>query len=144
MYERHAAFWDTIEEAIVSGLEGERRERYFSRAAGLRGGMLTLLIFEDRSRSGVRDGLTEAEAGDQASQSLGMLQLALWLTLTSSGLATSLQHWHAFLEDTALAFCGLPLEGYRLVALMPMGYAVESPPARVAAPSRVAFERCVP
>jgi len=143
LHERNTAFWDTVEEAIAARLVGERRERYLRRAANFREGVLTLLVFEDLSRSGPRDALSEAEAGDQTSQSLGMLQLALWLTLSSSGLAASLQHWHAFLEDAALAFCGLPPEGYRLVALMPVGYEAESPSERAAGPSRVAFERFV-
>lgn len=139
--ERNEDFWDRVEETIRARLAGERRERYLARAAGMRAGGLTLLIFEDRALAAPRDGLTEAEAADQTSQGLGMLQFALWLVITGHGLATSLQHWHAFLEDAALDFAGLPAAGFRLVAFMPVGAAAESVLDRPDGPSRFVLER---
>ncbi len=131
---RNAAFWDRIEEAFAARLVGDRRARYLARAAGMRRGGMTLLIFEDFARAAPRDGLTDAEARDQASQSLGMVQLALWLTITAHGLSASLQHWHAIvgagIEDVALDFVGLPSDGYRLVSFMPVGERAEPLPPR--------------
>ncbi|MGI8857845.1 MAG: hypothetical protein ACR2JW_19075, partial [Thermomicrobiales bacterium] len=97
-----------IEETFTTRLDGDRRARYLARAGGMRDGGMTLLIFEDCARTAPRDGLTAEEARDQASQSLGMVQIALWLTITAHGLSTSLQHWHAIIEDVALDFVGLP------------------------------------
>jgi predicted oxidoreductase (fatty acid repression mutant protein) len=141
LHERNAGFWDAIAETFAVRLEGDRRARYLARAAGMRNGGMTLLIFEDRARAAPRDGLTADEARDQASQSLGMVQLALWLTITAHGLNTSLQHWHAIIEDTALAFVGLAPDAFRLVSFMPVGERAEPLPPRDEAVGRVSAER---
>jgi predicted oxidoreductase (fatty acid repression mutant protein) len=142
--ERNAAFWDTIEQAFAVRLDGDRRERYLARAARMREGGMTLLIFEDRARSAPRDGLTAEEARDQASQGLGMVQLALWLTITAHGLSTSLQHWHAIIEDVALDFVDLPRGAFRLVSFMPIGERAEPLPPREEVVGRVSVERATP
>lgn len=128
--ERNAAFWDHIVDTLAARLEGDRRERYLRRAENLRYGGMTLLIFEDAARATPRDGLSAGEARDQAAQSIGMAQFALWLTITAHGLTTSLQHWHALIEDAALAFVRLPSEVFRLVAFMPVGASDEDPVPR--------------
>ncbi len=138
--ERHAAFWDLIDELITRRLDGDRRDRYRARAEGMRSGGMTLLIFEDVALIDRRDNVTVDEARDQASQSLGMLQLTLWLTLSAHGLVTSLQHWEWLMDDVALAFVGLPDSGFRLVTFMPVGSAVESPVPHPSRPSRVSLE----
>lgn len=83
--ERNGAFWDLVEGTIGARLDGDRRERYLARAAGMRGGGMTLLVFEDLARAAPRDGVLPAEARDQAAQGLGMLQLALWLVVRRTG-----------------------------------------------------------
>jgi predicted oxidoreductase (fatty acid repression mutant protein) len=138
--ERNVDFWELVTATIEERLEGDRRDRYLARAAGMRDGGMTLLIFEDLALSAPQDRLTPEEARDHTAQSLGMLQLTLWLSLTAHGLATSPQHWHEFLEDVALSFAGLPEEGFRLVAFMPVGRAAESPGPRAEPASRVSLE----
>jgi len=128
--ERNEAFWDLVEETLRARLEGDRCDRYLRRAEGMRSGGMTLLIFEDGARAAPRDGLSASDARDQAAQSLGMAQFALWLTITAYGLTTSLQHWHALIEDVSLAFVGLPAETFRLVAFMPVGASGEDPAPR--------------
>ncbi len=140
LLERHDEFWDGVVETIERRLEGERRDRYLARAAGMRAGGMTLLIFEDRALTGPRDNLSVDEARDQASQSQGMLQLALWLTISTHGLVTSLQHWQFLIEDVATAFVGLPAEGSRLVTFMPVGSPAGPPEARTPRPSRLSLE----
>ena len=140
LQERNAAFWEKIAETFATRLDGDRRARYLARAAGMRDGGMTLLIFEDLARTGPRDGLTADEARDQASQSLGMVQLALWLTITAHGLSTSLQHWHAIIEDAALDFVGLAPGAFRLVSFMPVGERAEPLPPREEAVGRVSVE----
>lgn len=140
LQKRNADFWELVTATIEARLEGDRRDRYLARAAGMRSGGMTLLIFEDLALSAPRDKLTHEEARDQTSQALGMLQFTLWLSLTAYGLATSPQHWHEFLEDVALSFAGLPESGYRLVAFMPVGRAAERPGPRAEPASRVSFE----
>jgi predicted oxidoreductase (fatty acid repression mutant protein) len=138
--DRHDEFWDGVIETIKCRLEGDRRERYLVRAQGMRAGGMTLLIFEEIALTGPRDNLTVEEARDHASQSLGMLQLALWLTISAHGLATSLQHWQFLIEDVATAFVGLPAEGFRLVTFMPVGFPAEPPEPRAPRPSRLSVE----
>jgi len=142
--ERNTAFWDRIEETITARLEGDRRVRYLTRADGMRHGGMTLLIFEDRARTAPRDGFSAEEARDQATQSIGMVQLALWLTITAHGLATSLQHWHAIIEDSVLNFVGLPQEAFRLVSFMPVGEGAEWAASRPEAAGRFAMEDGAP
>jgi predicted oxidoreductase (fatty acid repression mutant protein) len=124
--ERNAAFWDVVTETLDACLEGDRRDRYRQRVENMRHGGMTLLVFEDLVRAAPRDGLSASEARDQAAQSIGMAQFALWLTITAHGLTTSLQHWHALIEDVALTFVGLPNEAFRLVAFMPIGMSGEA------------------
>ena len=138
--ERNRAFWDTVEETITARLEGDRCGRYLARADGMRHGGMTLLIFEDRARSAPRDGFSGEEARDQAAQSIGMMQLALWLTITAHGFSTSLQHWHAIIEDIALDFVGLSREAFRLVSFMPVGEGAELAASRPEATGRFAME----
>lgn len=144
LHARHDEFWDRVTETIAERLEGDRRERYLDRAAWMRAGGMTLLIFEDSALTGPRDNLTVEEARDQASQSQGMLQLALWLTIGAHGLVTSLQHWQFIIEDVAIAFAGLPSEGFLLVTFMPVGFAAEPPEPRAPRPSRMSVERVSP
>ncbi len=144
LHERNSAFWDSIEETITVRLEGDRRMRYLARADGMRHGGMTVLIFEDRARSAPRDGFSGEEARDQAAQSIGMVQLALWLTITAHGLSTSLQHWHAIIEDRALDFVGLPQEAFRLVSFMPVGEGAELTLSRPEAAERFAMEDGTP
>ena len=125
LWERNAAFWDRIEETIAVRLEGDRRARYLARTDGMRHGGMTVLVFEEFARSAPRDGLSGEEARSQAAQSIGMAQLALWLTITAHGLSTSLQHWHAIIEDVTLDFVGLSRGAARLVSFMPVGESVE-------------------
>ena len=140
LHERNAEFWDLVTTTIDERLEGDRRDRYLARVAGMRDGGMTLLIFEDLALSAPRDKLTNEEARDHASQAIGMLQFTLWLSLTAHGLATSPQHWHEFLEDVVLSFAGLPDDGFRLVAVMPVGRAAERPGPRAELTSRVSLE----
>ena len=140
LHRRNGAFWDLVEGTIGARLDGDRRERYLARAAGMRGGGMTILVFEDLARAAPRDGVLPADARDQAAQGLGMLQLALWLVITAHGLASSLQHWHAFLEEAALAFAGLPPQGFRLVALMLVGAPAEAAPERPEGLDRLSVE----
>lgn len=141
LHARNAEFWDVITDTLAVRLEGDRRERYLRRAENMRYGGMTLLIFEDMARGAPRDGLSAEEARDQAAQSIGMAQFALWLAITAHGLATSLQHWHALIEDACLAFVGLPAAGFRLVAFMPIGARGEDPPSRWETDGGFAHER---
>ncbi len=140
LQERNADFWEVVTATIAQRLDGDRKERYLARAAGMRDGGMTLLIFEDLALSAPREGITPEDARDHASQALGILQFTLWLTLTAHGLATSPQHWHEFLEDAALSFAGLPTEGFRLVAFMPVGQRAEPPGPRAELANRVSRE----
>jgi predicted oxidoreductase (fatty acid repression mutant protein) len=106
---------------------------------------MTLLIFEDCARAAPRDGLLREEARDQASQSIGMVQLALWLTITAHGLSTSLQQWQAIadIENVAQDFVGLAPGEYRLVSFMPVGEHAEPLSPREEAAGRFSKEHAL-
>ncbi len=128
--ERRAAFWTEVEVAFRDGLEGERLERYLGRLDGFRGGVGAILIYEDRpavEEMRAATGIDVDQARAFTEQALGMVQLAIWLAAVAEGLATSLQHWEALIEDRAAAFLDLPRDRFRLTAVMPLGYPAEEP-----------------
>jgi predicted oxidoreductase (fatty acid repression mutant protein) len=131
VHERRHAFWETVELAIQTKLEGDRRDRYIQRLEQFRSGLGAVLIYEDRHI--VQDlqrerQLTAETAASYVQQALGMLQLSLWLTLTNHGMGTSLQHWEWLLKDELVAHTGLPVDDFSLVAVMPFGFPGEAPP----------------
>jgi len=144
LHERNREFWNCVTKIIAERLVGERRDRYLARTENLRHGGLTLLIFEDLARAAPRDGVTPEDARDFAIQALGMLQIVLWLTLSSYGLSASPHHWNWLLEDVACSFAGLTDDRFRLVAIMPVGTAVYPPTPRTPGVSRISRERVDP
>jgi predicted oxidoreductase (fatty acid repression mutant protein) len=142
VHDEREAFWDVVEAGFRAKLEGDRLERYLNRLEGFRGGVAIALIYEDLTvRQQLADGfqVSLAQATSFAEQGLGMVQLALWLELTAEGLVTSLQHWDWLLEKELAAHLELPEEHYRLIAVMPIGYAAEPPRAT----EKPAIERIV-
>ena len=84
-------------------------------------GGMTVLSCEDCARAAAREGLTAEEVRDQASQSLGMVQLALWMTITAHGLSASLQRWHAIIEATVRRFRPIVLTALAaILAMIPL------------------------
>lgn len=140
LLDQHDAFWTHVNGAIQERLEDDRRERYLARSSAMRPGGITILIFEDLGASDSTVDLTFDAQRDYASQSLGMLQLALWLTVTAHGLATSLQHWQEFMEDIALDLAGLSTGRFRLVTFMPVGRAIDPPQERQPGESRLSID----
>lgn len=131
IHERRQPLWAEIAAGFHAALEGERLDRYLERLAGFAGGVAVALIFEDRKveRELRERGTDEETARSFVEQALGMVQLTLWLALTAEGLAASLQHWDHLLGPRLARFAGLPADEFRLVAVMPIGYAGEEPKA---------------
>ena len=128
--ERRAALWTEIARGFREHLDGDRLARYLERLQGFASGVAVALIFEDRAveRELREERGAEAEvAYSFVHQALGMVQLALWLAITAEGLVTSLQHWDHLVGPRLAHFAGLPAERFRLVAIMPIGYADEAP-----------------
>jgi predicted oxidoreductase (fatty acid repression mutant protein) len=128
--ERRAALWAEIERGFREHLDGDRLARYLERLQGFADGVAVALIFEDRAvERELREerGAEDAVAYSFVHQALGMVQLALWLAITAEGLVTSLQHWDHLVGPRLARFAGLPAERFRLVAIMPIGYADEAP-----------------
>lgn len=124
------AFWSAVEAGFSERLDGDRLERYLQRVEGFRNGTAVIAIYEDRlMHPQLRDAwnLTDAQALEFSQQSLGMLQLSIWLALTAEGLVSSLQHWDWLLKDRLESFFGLPEERFHLTAIMPIGYPAEQP-----------------
>lgn len=130
IHERRDAFWEIVEGTFRERLTGDRLDRYLARLDGFRSGTGAVLVFEDRDaveslKASYRLPAETAEAYGQ--QAIGMVQLALWLAIVEQGLATSLQHWDALIEDAVVGFLELPAGRFRLTATMPFGYPDESP-----------------
>lgn len=130
--ERAGEFWETVERAFRIRLEGDRLERYLHRLDGFRDGVAVALVYEDRAVLAALEAawsISPGQASAFSEQALGMVQLSLWLAVVEEGLATSLQHWEALIEEDLAAFLDLPAGRYRLAAAMPIGYADEEPRA---------------
>lgn len=129
-YERRDAFWEIVEAAFRERLSGDRLDRYLARLAGFRRGTGAVLVFEDCAAVEslkVSYQLPAETAQSYGQQAIGMVQLALWLAIVDEGLATSLQHWDALIEDAVSGFLDLPAGRFRLAATMPIGYPDEPP-----------------
>ena len=132
IHERLDPFWELVERAFRARLEGDRLARYLDRLDGFRGGVATVLVYEDRTVARELEGawrISTDEARGFCEQALGMVQLSLWLAIVEEGLATSLQHWEALIAEPLATFLGLPADRYRLAATMPIGYPAEEPRA---------------
>ncbi len=144
--DERAAFWDVVEDGFRAGLSGDRLERYLDRLAGFRPGSGAILIYEDRAilpRLANDWQISEEQASAFVQQSLGMVQLTIWLALTNEHLVTSLQHWEWLIESRLAEFTGIPAERYKLSAVMPIGFAAEAPRSveRPAVELIVSFDR---
>lgn len=129
VHEEIETLWSAIEGAFRDRLEGDRLARYLDRLAGFRAGVAVALVYEDmQTRDEMRTAwqISAEIARAYSEQGIGMVQLAIWLTLTDEGLATSPQHWESLVEDRLAALLDIPGH-YRLVALLPIGYADELP-----------------
>jgi len=130
IHERREETWQQIEAAFRQHLSGERLERNLGRLEGFRSGVALAFIYEDLRVGRIlreEKGASVELASQFVQQALGMVQLSLWLALTAEGLATSLQHWEAFLADRTEQLTGLPAADFQLAAAMPIGYAAEEP-----------------
>jgi len=130
--ERRGEFWDLVDQACRDRLDADRLDRYLARLHGFRDGVAVLLIYEDReSVAAMRTAWSTDDDTTRsfADQGLGMVQLALWLAVVAEGLATSLQHWEDLIADRLVTFLNHPVDGFRLRAVMPIGYAAEAPRA---------------
>jgi predicted oxidoreductase (fatty acid repression mutant protein) len=127
--ERRAALWAEIEHGFREHLDGDRLDRYLERLEGFASGVAVAMIFEDRAiERELREerGAESEVANSFVHQALGMAQLALWLAIAAEGLVTSLQHWDHLVGPRLAHFAGLPAERFRLVSIMPIGYAAEA------------------
>jgi len=91
-----------------------------------------IAIYEDRQvHPHLRDAwnLSDEQTAAFSQQSLGMLQLSIWLALTAEGLVTSLQHWDWLLHERLERFFALPQGRFHLTAILPIGYPGEEPRA---------------
>lgn len=130
IHENRADFWDVVEAEFRERLSEDRLARYIERLNGFRPGVAVALVFEDvhvRPRLQESWQISEEQASAFVQQGIGMVQLAIWLSLTGDGLVTSLQHWDWLVEDRLAAFTGLPGDQFKLAAILPIGYAAEAP-----------------
>jgi len=98
---KHEWFWDLTKETLKGMLPAESFPETEEKLNGFRGGVGTLLIYQD---SAVVKGLQEAfpSYSDNfpiwANQASGMLEYTLWTSLSNEGYGASLQHYTNLIE----------------------------------------------
>jgi predicted oxidoreductase (fatty acid repression mutant protein) len=130
VHEDRNVLWEQIEESFRARLSSDRLERYLDRLSQFSNGLGAILIFEDKRVKDVLQSehqLSGQVAHEFVHQALGMVQLSLWLTLTSHGLGTSLQHWDWLIESDLPRITGLSTDDFKLSVVMPFGVPDEEP-----------------
>jgi len=124
--------WKMIGESFLKGLEGDHKATAEGRLAAFSGGYGTVLFFDDQA---VIDGISEKvpvyakHFPVWAKNAAGMLQHAVWTSLTLEGLAASLQHNGAYSDELVadiLKTWGLP-STWTSTAMMPFGDPAKPP-----------------
>lgn len=121
--ENHKKLWsitlDTLREVVPPEAFAQTEEKVNSFAAGY----ATVLYFEDTA---VTEGLMQAyplytaNFPVWAQQENGMLQHAVWTSLTLEGLGATLQHYNPLIDGAVRAAFHIPQQ-WKLVAQMPFG-----------------------
>ena len=134
--EQSDALWDLTLETLRKITPPEAFGATEKKIAGIKGGIGTILFFEDTS---IVKGLQEkfplySESFPVWSiQSTAMLQFAIWLALDMEGLGASLHHYNPIIDDEVKARWNLPAS-WMHTGQMPFGTILVEPDPKVKAP----------
>ncbi|KAF7346166.1 Nitroreductase family protein [Mycena sanguinolenta] len=136
--EEHTKLWKFISEISLKGLEGDHKARVESRMSGHAAGYGSVLFFEDQAvidEITVKFPIYTKEFPVWSTNATGMLQHAVWTSLSLEGLGASLQHYGAKPEIAAAiqTTFGLP-STWTSTAIMPFGDIVSPPAEKVFGP----------
>ena len=121
-------FWEMVKDALRKIVPAEQFPKTEDKIDGFNAGWGTALFFEDQTvvKQLMNDFSLYADNFPVwSNQSNGMLQFAVWTSLQSEGLGSSLQHYNELVEEDVKKEWKLD-PSWKLLAQMPFG-SVEAP-----------------
>lgn len=121
-------FWEMVKDALRKIVPAEQFPKTEDKIDGFNAGWGTVLFFEDQTvvKQLMNDFSLYADNFPVwSNQSNGMLQFAVWTSLQSEGLGSSLQHYNELVEEDVKKEWKLD-PSWKLLAQMPFG-SVEAP-----------------
>ena len=130
--ESHEKLWSIVEEALKAKIGEERMGPTREKLKGFSGGNGTILFFENMEVVEEMAGNFKSYAqhfNNWSEQGSGILQLAMWLSLTAEGLGASIQHYNPLIDEEVKKVFDVP-EHWKLIGQMPFGKIDEVPEKR--------------
>lgn len=130
--DNHQMLWDIVKENLRKIIPEDKFSETESKINSFANGYGTLLFFENTE---IVKNLQEQYPlyNDNfpvwASQSNGMLQLAIWTSLEIEGLGVSLQHYNPLIDNDVKEKWNIPAS-WQLVGQMPFGKPTKDPDAK--------------
>lgn len=130
--DNHQMLWDIVKENLRKIIPEDKFSETESKINSFANGYGTLLFFENTEI--VKDlqeqyPLYKDNFPVWASQSNGMLQLAIWTSLEIEGLGVSLQHYNPLIDNDVKEKWNIPAS-WQLVGQMPFGKPTKDPDAK--------------
>ena len=128
----HEQLWDIVEESLKAKIGEDRMGPTREKLKGFRGGSGTILFFEDKEivkENGEKFKSYAQHFMDWSEQGNGILQIAMWLSLTAEGLGASIQHYNPLIDEKVKEVFAVP-ETWVLRGQMPFGKIAEVPEER--------------
>lgn len=127
--DNHQMLWDIVKENLRKIIPEDKFSETESKINSFANGYGTLLFFENTEI--VKDlqeqyPLYKDNFPVWASQSNGMLQLAIWTSLEIEGLGVSLQHYNPLIDNDVKEKWNIPVS-WQLVGQMPFGKPTKDP-----------------
>jgi hypothetical protein len=132
--ERHQELWDFIEQSLKAKLQGPQLERALNRLPGYRGGVFTIIFYEDTAiANNTPTGMDAKIWKNFAAQAMGIIQTNVWNAIAAAGLAASNQHINFQIEEELRSFLDVP-STWESYSIFPVGYPAETAPENVRHP----------
>ena len=136
MGENHEKLWDIVKETLRPLVPADAFGDTEARLEGFRNGAGTVLFFENQAtveKYQEMAPLYKDQFPGWSLQGSGMLQYAVWLSLSAQGLGASLQHYNPLIDEQVKQQWDIPGD-WTLTAQIPFGRPEESPAKRTFLP----------
>lgn len=120
---RHQKLWHIVMETLRDRVPAEKFGATEAKILSFAAGHGTVLYFEDMHTVTTMQKNVPNYAENfpiWSNQSAGMLQYAVWSSLSQEGLGASLQHYNPIIDDAVIREFDVP-DGWKLLAQMPFG-----------------------
>lgn len=121
--ERHQKLWDIVMETLRARVPAEKFAPTEAKIQSFAAGHGTILYFEDMNTvTAMQENVPNYAENFPiwSNQSAGMLQYAVWTSLSQEGFGASLQHYNPIIDDDVKTEFKVP-DGWKLLAQMPFG-----------------------